>query len=34
MEKLKDEELFEIEGGDWGDFFAGLLYGAIVSLSM
>jgi hypothetical protein len=33
MERLKDEELFEIEGGDWIDGGVGLLYAAIVCLA-
>ena len=34
MERLKDEELFEIEGGDWIDGGCGILYGIIVCLML
>ena len=34
MERLKDEELFKIEGGDWIDGGCGTLYGIIVCLML
>ena len=34
MERLKDEELYKIEGGSIEDFFAGLLFGFVVTLGM
>lgn len=32
MEQLKDEELYEIEGGDWCDWSAGTLLALIMCL--
>ena len=29
MERIKDEELFEIEGGDWVDGGYGMFYGVV-----
>jgi bacteriocin-like protein len=34
MERLTDEELFEIEGGDWLDGGYGMLYGIVVCLML
>jgi len=34
MEALTNEELYEIEGGDWWDFDAALMYAYIVSLPL
>lgn len=34
MERIKDEELYKIEGGSLEDFVGGLLYGLVVFLAM
>jgi hypothetical protein len=34
MERIKDEELYKIEGGSLEDFVGGLLYGLVVLLAM
>ena len=34
MERIKDEELYKIEGGSLDDFVGGLLFGLVVLLGM
>jgi hypothetical protein len=34
MEKLKDEELYQIEGGNFADFCGGLLFGLVVMFGL
>lgn len=34
MEKLKDEEMYEIEGGSLEDFCGGMLFGLVVMLGL
>jgi hypothetical protein len=34
MERLKDEELYEIEGGSLADFGAGLIFGLFVMFGL
>jgi hypothetical protein len=34
MERLKDEELYEIDGGSFADFLVGLGYGLVILCGM